>query len=121
MSVKLSRAAYAGHYGPTTGDRIRLADTELIIEIEKDFTTYGEEVQFGGGKVIRDGQGQSPLPEPPAGEPPAPRRSTSSSPTPSSWTTRGSSRATSASATGASSASARRATRSFSPASIRTW
>src|SRR4029077_14153911 len=63
MSVKLSRAAYAGHYGPTKGDRIRLADTELIIEIEKDFTVYGEEVQFGGGKVIRDSQGQSPLPD----------------------------------------------------------
>jgi urease subunit alpha len=62
MSVPLSRAAYAGHYGPTTGDRIRLADTELIIEIEKDFAVYGEEVQFGGGKVIRDSQGQSPLP-----------------------------------------------------------
>src|SRR5437016_8791266 len=62
MSVKLSRAAYAGHYGPTTGDRLRLADTELLIEIEKDFTVYGEEVQFGGGKVIRDSQGQSPLP-----------------------------------------------------------
>src|SRR5438105_5836467 len=62
MSVPLSRAAYAGHYGPTTGDRIRLADTELLIEIEKDFATYGEEVQFGGGKVIRDSQGQSPLP-----------------------------------------------------------
>ena len=62
MSVKLSRAAYAGHYGPTTGDRIRLADTELLLEIEKDFTVYGEEVQFGGGKVIRDSQGQSPLP-----------------------------------------------------------
>jgi urease subunit alpha len=62
MSVKLSRAAYAGHYGPTTGDRIRLADTELLIEIEKDYTVYGDEVQFGGGKVIREGQGQSPLP-----------------------------------------------------------
>src|SRR5438128_9650280 len=62
MSVRLSRSAYAGHYGPTTGDRIRLADTELIIEIEKDFAVYGEEVQFGGGKVIRDSQGQSPLP-----------------------------------------------------------
>src|SRR5256886_14574661 len=62
MSLHLSRAAYAGHYGPTTGDRIRLADTELIIEIEKDFAVYGEEVQFGGGKVIRDSQGQSPLP-----------------------------------------------------------
>jgi urease subunit alpha len=62
MSVPLSRAAYAGHYGPTTGDRIRLADTELVIEIEKDHAVYGEEVQFGGGKVIRDSQGQSPLP-----------------------------------------------------------
>ncbi|GIW78453.1 MAG: urease subunit alpha [Gemmatales bacterium] len=60
MSVTLSRAAYAGHYGPTTGDRIRLADTELIIEIEKDFTVYGDEVQFGGGKVIRESQGQAP-------------------------------------------------------------
>src|SRR6201993_5076516 len=69
MSVKLSRAAYAGHYGPTAGDRIRLADTELIIEVEKDFTVYGEEGQFGGGKVIRDSQAQSPLP-PPVGEPP---------------------------------------------------
>src|SRR5438067_12422020 len=64
MSVKLSRSSYAGHYGPTTGDRIRLADTELVIEIEKDFAVYGEEVQFGGGKVIRDAQGQSPLPGP---------------------------------------------------------
>jgi urease subunit alpha len=62
MSVPLSRAAYAGHYGPTTGDRIRLADTDLLIEIEKDFAVYGEEVMFGGGKVIREGQGQSPLP-----------------------------------------------------------
>src|SRR5471032_1635535 len=55
----LSRAAYADMFGPTTGDRVRLADTELFIEIEKDFTTYGEEVKFGGGKVIRDGMGQS--------------------------------------------------------------
>src|SRR4051794_28261016 len=62
MSLNLPRPSYAGHYGPTTGDRIRLADTELIVEIEKDFTVYGEEVQFGGGKVIRDSQGQSPLP-----------------------------------------------------------
>src|SRR5271166_1890141 len=69
MSLKLSRPSYAGHYGPTTGDRIRLADTELLIEVEKDFTVYGEEVQFGGGKVIRDSQGQSPLP-PPVTEPP---------------------------------------------------
>jgi urease subunit alpha len=70
MSVTLSRAAYAGHYGPTTGDRIRLADTELLIEIEKDFAVYGEEVQFGGGKVIRDSQGQSPLPANATSEPP---------------------------------------------------
>jgi urease subunit alpha len=55
----LSRAAYADMFGPTKGDRLRLADTDLIIEIEKDFTTYGEEVKFGGGKVIRDGMGQS--------------------------------------------------------------
>lgn len=57
--VKLSRAAYAGMYGPTVGDRVRLADTELFAEVEKDLTTYGEEVKFGGGKVIRDGMGQS--------------------------------------------------------------
>jgi urease subunit alpha len=66
MSVHLSRAAYAGHYGPTAGDRIRLADTDLVIEVEKDHAVYGEEVKFGGGKVIRDGQGQSPLPGVPA-------------------------------------------------------
>lgn len=59
MMVTLSRQAYADMYGPTTGDRIRLADTELIIEIERDYATYGEEVKFGGGKVIRDGMGQS--------------------------------------------------------------
>lgn len=59
MSFKISRQAYAEMMGPTTGDRIRLADTELFIEIEKDYTTYGEEVKFGGGKVIRDGMGQS--------------------------------------------------------------
>ena len=58
---KLSRAAYAGMYGPTTGDRVRLADTDLFIRVEKDFTTYGEEVKFGGGKVIRDGMGQSQM------------------------------------------------------------
>ncbi len=61
MSVTLSRAAYADMFGPTTGDRVRLADTELFIEIERDFTCYGEEVKFGGGKVIRDGMGQSQL------------------------------------------------------------
>jgi urease subunit alpha len=56
---KMSRYAYAEMFGPTTGDRVRLGDTELIIEVEKDFTIYGEEVKFGGGKVIRDGMGQS--------------------------------------------------------------
>ena len=59
MPVRLSRAAYADMYGPTTGDRVRLADTELVIEVEYDLATYGEEVKFGGGKVIRDGMGQS--------------------------------------------------------------
>ena len=59
MANRLSRQAYADMFGPTTGDRIRLADTELFIAIEKDFTIYGEEVKFGGGKVIRDGMGQS--------------------------------------------------------------
>ncbi len=59
MPKQISRAAYVDMYGPTTGDRVRLADTDLIIEVEKDFTTYGEEVKFGGGKVIRDGMGQS--------------------------------------------------------------
>ena len=59
MSTKITRQAYAEMFGPTTGDRLRLADTELIIEVEKDFTVYGEEVKFGGGKVIRDGMGQS--------------------------------------------------------------
>ena len=53
--TKLPRHTYAAMYGPTTGDKVRLADTELFIEVEKDFTTYGEEVKFGGGKVIRDG------------------------------------------------------------------
>jgi urease subunit alpha len=56
--MRISRAAYAEMYGPTTGDRVRLADTDLWIEIERDFTVYGEEVKFGGGKVIRDGMGQ---------------------------------------------------------------
>ena len=57
--TKLSRRAYSEMYGPTTGDRVRLADTELVVEVEKDFTVYGDEVKFGGGKVIRDGMGQS--------------------------------------------------------------
>jgi len=57
--AKISRTTYAQMYGPTVGDKVRLADTELVIEVEKDFTLYGEEVKFGGGKVIRDGMGQS--------------------------------------------------------------
>ncbi|MEG4589502.1 urease subunit alpha [Microcoleus sp. MOSTC5] len=61
MSYRMDRRAYAETFGPTTGDRVRLADTELFIEVEKDFTTYGDEVKFGGGKVIRDGMGQSPI------------------------------------------------------------
>jgi urease subunit alpha len=59
MSLPIDRRAYADFYGPTTGDRIRLADTALVIEIEKDFTVYGDEITFGGGKVIRDGMGQN--------------------------------------------------------------
>ena len=59
MAARLSRAAYAAMYGPTVGDRVRLADTELFVEVERDFTTYGEEVKFGGGKVVRDGMGQA--------------------------------------------------------------
>lgn len=59
MGYFMDRRAYAETYGITKGDRIRLADTELIIEVERDYTTYGDEVKFGGGKVIRDGMGQS--------------------------------------------------------------
>jgi len=59
--MKIDRRTYADHYGPTTGDRLRLGDTDLILRIEKDFTTYGEEAKFGGGKVVRDGMGQSPI------------------------------------------------------------
>src|ERR671927_1668877 len=58
MANTISRAGYVAMFGPTTGDRVRLADTELMIEIESDRTIYGEEVKFGGGKVIRDGMGQ---------------------------------------------------------------
>ena len=61
MSYRMDRRAYAETYGPTVGDRVRLADTALVIEVEQDFTTYGDEVKFGGGKVIRDGMGQSPF------------------------------------------------------------
>ncbi|MBD2713237.1 urease subunit alpha, partial [Limnospira platensis] len=61
MSYRMDRQAYAETFGPTVGDRIRLADTELFIEVERDLTTYGDEVKFGGGKVIRDGMGQSPI------------------------------------------------------------
>ena len=59
MAQKISREKYASIFGPTTGDRVRLADTELFAEVEQDYTVYGEEVKFGGGKVIRDGMGQS--------------------------------------------------------------
>ena len=59
MPYRIARAAYADMFGPTVGDRVRLADTELFIEVEADRTVYGEEVKFGGGKVIRDGMGQS--------------------------------------------------------------
>ena len=61
MSNKIPRSLYADMYGPTKGDKVRLADTELIIEVEEDYTTYGEEIKFGGGKVIRDGMGQSQI------------------------------------------------------------
>ncbi|NEP00212.1 MAG: urease subunit alpha [Symploca sp. SIO2E9] len=61
MSYRMDRRAYAETYGPTVGDRIRLADTQLLIAVEQDYTTYGDEVKFGGGKVIRDGMGQSPM------------------------------------------------------------
>ncbi len=61
MNYRIDRRTYAETYGPTVGDKVRLADTELFIEVEKDFTTYGDEVKFGGGKVIRDGMGQSPI------------------------------------------------------------
>ncbi|MEE9147279.1 MAG: urease subunit alpha [Candidatus Tectomicrobia bacterium] len=60
MSLPIERRAYVQMYGPTVGDRVRLADTELLIEVERDFTVYGDEVKFGGGKVLRDGMGQSP-------------------------------------------------------------
>ena len=62
MPAKISRTAYADMFGPTVGDKVRLADTELFVEVERDYTTYGEEVKFGGGKVIRDGMGQSQTP-----------------------------------------------------------
>ena len=59
MSRKLTRTAYAEIYGPTVGDRVRLADTALLVEVEKDYTVYGDECKFGGGKVLRDGMGQA--------------------------------------------------------------
>ena len=61
MNYRMDRRAYANTFGPTVGDRVRLADTELFIEVERDYTVYGDEVKFGGGKVIRDGMGQSPI------------------------------------------------------------
>ena len=75
MPTRISRATYADMFGPTTGDKVRLADTDLFIEVERDLTTYGEEVKFGGGKVIRDGMGQTPGARAPKGP------STPSSPT----------------------------------------
>ena len=59
MAYKISRSGYADIYGPTTGDRVRLGDTSLILEVEKDHTVYGDECKFGGGKVLRDGMGQA--------------------------------------------------------------
>ena len=61
MAYEIERSAYAAMFGPTTGDKIRLADTDLFIEVEDDLANYGEEVKFGGGKVIRDGMGQSQI------------------------------------------------------------
>ena len=57
MNAKISGEKYAMMYGPTTGDKVRLADTDLVIEVEKDYTTYGDECKFGGGKTLRDGMG----------------------------------------------------------------
>ena len=59
MSLQINRIKYANMYGPTTGDRVRLGDTELIVEVEKDHTVYGDEAKFGGGKTVRDGMAQS--------------------------------------------------------------
>ncbi|MGL6269323.1 MAG: urease subunit alpha, partial [Chitinophagaceae bacterium] len=59
MSLKVKRDKYVNKFGPTTGDKVRLGDTELFLQIEKDMTIYGEEVKFGGGKTIRDGMSQS--------------------------------------------------------------
>jgi urease subunit alpha len=61
MPLCIPRRVYADLYGPTVGDRVRLADTDLIIEVEKDFTLYGDEAKFGGGKTLRDGMGQDPV------------------------------------------------------------
>jgi urease subunit alpha len=59
MSLEIPRRTYADLYGPTTGDRVRLADTDLLVKVERDYTTFGDEVIFGGGKIIRDGMGQT--------------------------------------------------------------
>src|ERR1051325_1714487 len=67
--MRIDRHTYADHFGPTTGDRVRMGDTDLIIEVEADRTVYGDEVKFGGGKVIRDGMGQSPAATRAAGAP----------------------------------------------------
>ena len=93
MSHRISRASYADIYGPTTGDRVRLGDTSLVLEVERDLTVYGDECKFGGGKVLREGMGQA------AGVGDKPTRSTASSPTRSSSITPASTRPTSASRT----------------------
>ena len=72
--MKITRQAYAEMFGPTTGDRVRLADTDLWIEVEKDFTIHGEEVKFGGGKVIRDGMGRASSSRPKSPTPSSPTR-----------------------------------------------
>ena len=115
MGARIGRRQYADMFGPTTGDLVRLADTELFIEIERDFAVYGDEVKFGGGKVIRDGMGQSPAAT--RAEVPL----TSSSPTWSSSTTGASSRRISASGMGGYAASARRETPTSWTVSLRGW
>ena len=111
MPRQITRAAYADMFGPTVGDKVRLADTELFIEVEADRTIYGEEVKFGGGKVIRDGMGQSQTTRAAGRGRHGDHQRADPRPL------RASSRPTSASATAASPASARPATQTSSPAS----
>ncbi len=116
MSLSIPGRTYADLYGPTKGDRVRLADTELIVEVEKDFAVYGDEITFGGGKVIRDGMGQSARAtraerRPGSGDHQRARSSIIGA----------SSRPTSEFATGESSRSARPEIRTRCRASIRNW